>query len=102
MGNIQLQDHTIQCDNPKCDYQTIAQIAEFGKWVNKPCPICGENLLTQGDYDRFMIVVKALDIANGLVENMNPDDLGDPVKMTVNTHKSLTITIEDVPPKDVE
>lgn len=55
----------IICDNPACDFKiTTEQIKEFAesegrvfnekqegmKFINAPCPRCGENLLTERDY----------------------------------------------------
>jgi hypothetical protein len=42
----------IKCDNPLCDYiDASVKFEEYADWVNKSCPKCGENLLTQEDYD---------------------------------------------------
>lgn len=43
----------IVCDNPKCSYTIPFSEKEeqnLHKYVNKPCPMCGENLLTEQDY----------------------------------------------------
>lgn len=38
------------CDNPECEHvEFVAEITQ--DMVNKPCPECGSNLLTQEDYD---------------------------------------------------
>jgi hypothetical protein len=40
----------IKCDN--CDYADMeVPFSDYTNWINKPCPKCGENLLTQQDYD---------------------------------------------------
>ena len=50
----------IQCDNPTCDYveldnnwgnttEEILLISE--SYLNKPCPKCGESLMTPEDHD---------------------------------------------------
>jgi len=58
------QETLIECDNPKCDYnipnETKDPNVETKQYINMPCPKCGENLLTQKDYDlaaSFMRVV---------------------------------------------
>ena len=48
------QECLIECDNPECDY-TIKNMTgnpseDIMQFVNKPCPMCGENLLTEEDY----------------------------------------------------
>ena len=42
----------IKCDNPNCDYFNPDVESKTYKqdWLNKPCPKCGENLLTEKDY----------------------------------------------------
>ena len=41
----------IKCDNEKCDYaDPTVQYEEYPNWINKPCPACGENLLTEKAY----------------------------------------------------
>lgn len=43
----------IVCDNPKCDYEIPYSEEEekvIHKYINMPCPKCGENLLTEQDY----------------------------------------------------
>lgn len=44
----------IKCDNPVCNYEDkTVNPDEYYKWINKPCPICGTNLLTEKDYIAF-------------------------------------------------
>ena len=39
------------CDNPNCDYENPeVAFEDFKDWVDRPCPKCGENLLTEEDY----------------------------------------------------
>jgi len=55
------------CDNPECDYkmqydpnnelQTIF-------YIDTPCPICGENLLTIEDYLQYEKLMKTVDWIN--------------------------------------
>lgn len=42
----------IKCDKPGCNYADAeVKFEDYPNWINKPCPECGENLLTQQDYD---------------------------------------------------
>ena len=45
----------LKCDNPDCDYKddTIDSV-DYEQHIDKPCPDCGESLLTQDDYDKVM------------------------------------------------
>jgi predicted nucleic-acid-binding Zn-ribbon protein len=46
----------IKCDN--CDYRIEIPFSEYPKWVNKSCPKCGENLLTERDYKDTVRIYK--------------------------------------------
>jgi len=74
----------IQCDS--CDWNDPnVPTTEYSKWVNKPCEKCGANLLTQEDFDRTEVFMKAIDAINQippdqlekLYENMTPDQIID-------------------------
>lgn len=63
MNIIELSnDYLIVCDNPKCDYKvenpTKNAFADISEYVNKPCPKCGENLLTEKDYYDSLVLLK--------------------------------------------
>ncbi len=58
------QENLIECDNQNCDYVIVNQSSNPNKsikqYINKPCPKCGENLLTEKDYldsEKFMRVL---------------------------------------------
>lgn len=71
MENVTITDHGgIVCDNPTCDYKDpAAGFDTFHEYLNKPCPKCGENLLTQEDYDNAMLVYKSIQYVNSLNED---------------------------------
>jgi hypothetical protein len=49
----------IKCDNKTCDYNDDSiKKEEYLAFINKPCPKCGCNLLTQKDYDTVMLLDK--------------------------------------------
>ena len=54
----------IKCDNPDCNYADLTvNVEEYDQWLNRPCPDCGCNLLTQADYDMVkMILYRANEI----------------------------------------
>ena len=54
-------ENSIECDNPQCDFvipnETEDPNAPLDKYLNQPCPKCGENLLTEDDlynYEKSM------------------------------------------------
>lgn len=61
------QNSLITCDNTKCNYTIpYSQEEEHNtyKYINKPCPLCGENLLTEQDYLQHQKVVKLVNWLN--------------------------------------
>lgn len=58
------QENLIECDNQNCNYVIINQSKDANEsikqYINKHCPKCGENLLTEKDYldsEKFMYVL---------------------------------------------
>ena len=67
--NVEIDIRGIKCDNSSCDYTDMSvDVSEYPKWIDKPCPKCGENLLTQEDYDQTMIWMQAAELANSYTE----------------------------------
>lgn len=65
-----LKVHGIKCDNENCEYEnTSIQPNEYAQWIDKPCPLCGDTLLTQNDYNIAKLLFATTSIAN----NLNPD-----------------------------
>jgi hypothetical protein len=47
----------IKCDNVHCGYRDDSVLSkDYKDYVDKPCPKCGSNLLTQKDYKSFLII----------------------------------------------
>lgn len=62
------QENAIVCDNPNCDYaiENIEKnkFTDVSVYVNKPCPKCGENLLTEKDYEIGLMIEKIINWLN--------------------------------------
>lgn len=55
----------IKCDNPECCYaDETVKVEDYKDWLNKPCPECGSNLLTQADYDNVQMLIKVAKLLN--------------------------------------
>ena len=68
--NAEVNISGIKCD--ECDYRDdTVRFEDYPKWINKPCPKCKANLLTQKDYDECVQIVNATDVVN----SMSPDAL---------------------------
>ena len=64
MKALHIECGGIVCDNPKCSYENKdARLHEYKQYLNKPCPKCGENLLTQENMDTISYLI---DLSNTL------------------------------------
>lgn len=70
--NVEIISHGLQCDH--CDWsdETIP-MNDYKSWINAPCPKCGENLLTQEDFDLTDDMTKITNIINSLSEEQLED-----------------------------
>lgn len=61
------QNSLVTCDNPNCDY-TVPYTDEAEEclilFIDKPCPKCGENLLTMEDYLQHQKLMKVIKFIN--------------------------------------
>lgn len=86
----------LKCDNKGCDFvDNTISFEDYPNWINKPCPKCGENLLTEQDY---YTVKTMFDIANLIndslpeeLEKENPDEIA---KLTVNLNGTGKIGLD--------
>jgi len=63
----------IKCDH--CDFINMeVLVEEYPEWLNKPCPICGENLLTQDDYDKVQVFRDMANMMNEIFPAPGPDE----------------------------
>jgi len=70
--NVEFKETGIICDNPNCDWddKTVTH-DQLKDWLNVSCPKCGENVLTQEDFDN----AKAFYLAMELVNSMTPEEI---------------------------
>ena len=56
MENIELYGECgIYSENKSCDFTDISvKLIEVENWIDKPCPKCGHNLLTQEQFDEML------------------------------------------------
>jgi uncharacterized paraquat-inducible protein A len=66
---IQEAGSGIVCDNPDCNYEDMTvSHTELDKWLNKPCPKCGENLLTEEDFKNHSKLMATINLLNSMSE----------------------------------
>ena len=55
----------IKCDNPDCDYiDMTVRYEDYPKWLNRPCPKCGANLLTEKDFKKIQKMMSHVEFLN--------------------------------------
>lgn len=66
-----VSDRYLECDNPTCDYTDTAEsdFSDMNIYIGKPCPKCGENLLTEDDYKNSQNVLNVVNYFNALPSN---------------------------------
>jgi hypothetical protein len=117
--NVEMLESGLKCDNPQCDWTDMSiTFDNYKDWINCSCPKCGENVLTQSDYEnaeqlRLMHeflnsippkeleeLTKSID-KEALKERLKErgvsgvelmDDPNRKVIISVDTHKKITIT----------
>lgn len=63
----------IKCDNPKCgfmDYNVTPD--QYSDYVNKPCPLCGENLMTEECYENTKRILERVEKFNHFLNLITP------------------------------
>jgi len=57
----------IKCDNPECNFRQAIKPEEYEQWINRPCPKCGQNLLTLKDYMAIMGLITIVNLINKFI-----------------------------------
>jgi hypothetical protein len=93
------QEYSIVCDNKNCDYKvkniTGDPYIDKSEFVNMPCPICCENLLTEQDYNQTQVFLRNIRWANKWLGWLSiffgTQTVGK--QIDVHIHKGINITI---------
>lgn len=65
--NVEITESGLQCDNPNCDWTDVTvKFDDYRDWLNKPCPKCGDNVLTDEDYANAELLRKGIDRVNAM------------------------------------
>ena len=83
----------IKCDNPKCDYRDdTVSFEDYINWVNKPCPKCGSNLLTQKDYYNCVFLAKFSNVVNKIFPKVKDNEEVVTIKIQMDGSGDMKIT----------
>ena len=82
-NNLEIIENGLQCDNKNCDWKdTTITFETYGDWLNKPCPKCGENVLTEEDFKNAEVIR----ISYQLINSLSRDDLNKLSSLVGNKH----------------
>jgi len=66
-SKIPLVVQGIQCDNPQCTFkEENIPFEDYAEWLERPCPECGEILLTEEDFNTLKLLMSISAIANNI------------------------------------
>ena len=88
----------IKCDNPDCYFvDTTVTYEHYPEYINKPCPLCGQNLLTQNDYDMCKTLMDVVhnfnkEHANG---DIDPNEKRCTVAVHLDGHDNVEIDVDE-------
>lgn len=90
---IEMNIGGLQCDNPKCNYNNMdIKVEDYEQWLNKPCPKCGDNLLTEEDYRNTLFLIKMVEVANSIYPKR--EDSEEVATMTVKMNGSGDMKVD--------
>jgi hypothetical protein len=98
---VQFNVMGIKCDTPTCDYNDPSvKVEDYKDWVNKPCPKCGGNLLTEQDYATVQLMMQITAFANQHLPAPDPNEKK--VRLAVELDGSGTpkLTPKDMTPEE--
>jgi hypothetical protein len=84
---IEIASGGLQCDSPTCDWtDPTIQVDDYPKWLNAPCPKCGENVLTEEDLENTLLLRSIASLVNNIPEEHFEDFMKDLAE--INSAKS--------------
>ena len=93
MSDIEIKSSGLKCDNVACDWaDTTIEISAMSDWINRPCPKCGENVLTYNDFLNVQTVMAVIEHVNSLPKS--DKDQGEIVTCVINTHEKITVSVD--------
>lgn len=90
--NIEIiKENGLKCDNPKCDWEDDSiKFDTYKEWINKLCPKCGENVLTEEDFKNSELIRNAIDTHKGIKITENKDNEGCIIEFNIGPSDETT------------
>ena len=97
-GGWKLSTEFLKCDADDCIH--VEQVGAItGDMVNMPCPVCGSNLLTLDDWEKWSALIKPILKAFPHQEIDGTED-GPMIKATVHLHDNKVTVATEIPTED--
>lgn len=101
VNKLKIKVGGIKCDNKECDFKDMGVLYEdYPKWLNRPCPKCGSNLLTQQDFDTVKVLMDMTDIVNEVMPEVAEDE--ELFRMSANFDGTGKVLFSDIEPIEKE
>lgn len=92
---VQMKIGGIKCDSQGCDYRDDnVKVEDYADWLNKPCPKCNGNLLTQDDYDNTQMIINIVNMMNSIYALPNEDEELYSLKIEMNGTGKMDMDIK--------
>tara|TARA_R110000772_G_scaffold20466_5_gene56899 strand:+ start:54568 stop:54951 length:384 start_codon:yes stop_codon:yes gene_type:complete len=64
-NHVEMEGGGLKCDNTECNWEDQSiSIGNYAQYINYPCPQCGENVLTQEDFDEVQNMISNMGVVN--------------------------------------
>lgn len=91
---IKYKIHGIKCDH--CAWKDMSvKFDDYKEWLNKPCPECGANLLTEADMKTCLFMIGMADKINEYIGEVKDDSKTVAIKIEMNGSGIPNIKIKD-------
>lgn len=102
---VQVNIKGIKCD--VCDFIDMSvEYEDYPQWLNKPCPKCGANLLTQADLDTVKTLIETTNLVNTFFEDLEvkvkDDNEFTKIKLDMNGSGKIFINLDSEEIKKIE
>ena len=89
---IDFDIHGLKCDNPHCDYcNPKIPFEDYSKYLNYPCPKCGEPLLTMRAYKMCVALKQMGEFVTKLTSGVKVNDMQVQIPMDMDNNGDISI-----------
>lgn len=100
MQAVKINVGGIKCDNKDCDFKDMdVKFDDYPDWLNKPCPKCGSNLLTEQDYFAIKTMIELTAIINETMPDVPDEQL---FKISVELNGDGKARVSEIEPIEKE